>query len=166
MRRVFTVAVCAVAAALVLAAAGSAKTFKVNWNETKTFPGGYLSFHVTRIVVTATTWKVTASFTNHGKTTTLTIARGYPPAPNLSPFGLAYPVVAPGQRPTINTLQMSHASPSIPARFGPGKTWTGSFNGYGVLPKGKIIWVVLGFFIPGGNQRAGFNWITSHAFKL
>lgn len=47
-----------------------------------------------------------------------------------------------------------------------GKTWSGTFGGYGVLPKRKLISVAFGWFVPDEKRIEGFNWVTVNAFKL
>jgi hypothetical protein len=82
MRVYRIVAVAAVLAGITTTGVAVAATFsgqaqprvlKVSWNERKSFEHGYMSFHVSKITSSASSWSVTASFTNHSQYTITTI---------------------------------------------------------------------------------------------
>jgi hypothetical protein len=165
------------AAALLLVAvsvpAAQAKTLKVNWNERYSFAGsGFLTFHVTRIVVTPNTWQVAMSVANNSSYT-LDLSR--PPIQldskylhyldptfkgwggcgetNLGKqgFGLAkyaYKPAPDGGRGYggFLTLPWTHAKPSFPSKLKPNDTWTGTYSGAGRVPRTTELRLCFGLF--------------------
>jgi hypothetical protein len=168
--------------ALLAVPAAKAKTLKVNWREYKGLPTGRVDFHVTRIVVTATSWSVTATVANHSPYA-LDVSRpktfdskpyGGTWTGRDSGFGVAFFVPPSGAGETGGYLVRpnQHAQPGLPAKLGSNAIWTGTFTGRAKLPKRNDLRVSFGWFTissaptdRSGDVGQGFNWITDHTFR-
>jgi hypothetical protein len=181
------------AAALVLAVpTAQAKTLTVNWNEAYSFPGaGFLTFHVTKIVVTRTSWQVTMTVANKSPYT-LDVSR--PPLdtlPSIDPtfkgwggcgavnlgrqaFGLTK-YVPPGKGHTGGylTLPWTHAQPGFPSKLEPNDNWHGTYSGSGPVLRKTELRLCFGLFTitdaPSADKSdvgTYFSWMTRHTFQL
>jgi hypothetical protein len=153
-------------AALVVALAAvpsvSATTIRVKWNERKSLERGYVAFRVREIAVGAGTWRVKAQVTNRSPSRlriTQPVQPGYCIVRDTG-FGLCIPFGAGGW----TRLGPSFATPAIPRTLPPGRTWRGTLNGFGTLPRGRYVHVGFGIFNPAGQDP--FAWITDHGFRL
>jgi hypothetical protein len=157
--RAARLAVVPAALALVLAGGASAGVVQVNWNEqAKVKAKPAIAFHV-RALADKTKgkvsgWAVTASFTNR-TSKPLRISRNQ--------FGLALFKNAKATNPKDGTLMPALAfKPDLPAVLAPGKTWRGTFAGYGKPPEGAYVRVLFGWFSGPAVGGSGFNWLSDH----
>lgn len=147
------------------AGAAPIKTLRVNWNESTSFRAGTLTVHVSKIVVRSASWSVTGSFRNRSPVS-LQISRGYP---TLRTAGMSLLYPAPHKRGEFGAFTVLEArtfSPKLPTTLRGGAAWSGTFTGYGVLPRKKMIYVSFGYFNIVGSDEHGFHWVTNHSFRL
>lgn len=165
MTRVLTLFVLA---ALALAPAVQARTIKLNWVDRVTSDFGYqpMTFKVASVTITARAWSVRGSVTNRSKRA-VRIARPAPGYPQQYAFGLGWASACPPPNTAcrLDTRRWTYAKPALPSRLRPGQRWEGVFGGPGVVPRGTLVNVTFGRFVPAGETQ-GFNWITQRAFKL
>lgn len=184
----------ALAVALVLAApSAQAKTLTVNWTEAYSFPGsGFLTFHVTKIMVTPSNWQVTMTVANKSPYT-LDLSR--PPLAteqSIDPsfrgwggcgvvnlgrqgFGLTK-YVPPGRGHGTGgylTLPWTHAQPGFPSKLKPNDKWHGTYSGSGPVLRKTELRLCFGLFTIADAPNADksnvgtyFSWMTRHTFQL
>lgn len=183
-------------ALLLLVPSAQAKTLTVNWNEAYSFPNsGSLTFHVTKIAVTPTSWRVTMTMKNKSPNT-LEISR--PPldtVPYLDPkfkgwggcgavnlgkqaFGLTKYTYKPGPNGGRGlggylTLPWTHATPGFPSKLKPNASWRGTYSGAGPVPRKTELRLCFGLFTMTDAPSADkseigtyFSLMTRHTFKL
>jgi hypothetical protein len=171
-----------IALGLIAAPSAQAKTLKVDWREYSGLVGGQVNFRITKIVVTPTSWSVTATVTNNSP---YTLDVTNPPLLSSGPFqgmwstrsaGFGLVVYTPpkgtstggyGVRPS------NHASPSLPRKLSPKATWRGTFSGTTKVPKGNELRLSFGWFIisDAPSERKSyigtqFGLVTHHLFRL
>lgn len=171
-----------VAVALVAApAAADARTIKVDWREQKALRGGgALTFHVTRIVATPQSWRVTITIGNtSGAPVTLAPAGQTLAFPSPNPIwheGMAllelHRVVDANTGPNAHIEWWEHrattSTPPFPRSIRAHGSWTGTFGGSAHLVRGHSYALGLGAFVsqaPAGGGAIVF-WITDHSFTL
>lgn len=168
---------------VVVVPAAQAKTLKPNWREYKGLGTGQVDFRVTKIVVTATSWSVTATVANHSPYT-LNVSR---PQTFDSPiyrdvwtgrdsgFGIAFyvPPAHAGETGGYDVRPNQHAQPSLPTKLAANATWTGTFTGKTRLPKRNDLRISFGWFTisaaptdRSSDIGQSFNWITDHTFRV
>jgi hypothetical protein len=156
-RRDLVTAICAIAAAGLLAVPAFAAK-PLNWNETfKNVDGKVLNFRVTSITVTPTGWTARISFTNLSRQT---VHVG-------NEFGLAFFVNATTTKPVRATalLQATEFSPKRPSALKPGATWAGTIGGTGQLDTTATSGharILFGPFAGVPGQKTETYWITDH----
>jgi hypothetical protein len=185
------------AALLLLVPAAQAKTLTVNWNEAYSFPGsGFLTFHVSKIVVTPTNWHATMTMANKSP---YTLDVSTPPLgtaayidPNFKGWGgCGVTNLGRGQgfgltkyeyKPAKNgvrgiagylTLPWTHATPGFPSKLKPNTTWHGTYAGAGPVPKKTELRLCFGLFTitdaPSADKSqlgTYFSLMTRHTFQL
>lgn len=166
-------AIAALAAAPAAPSAG-ARTIKLNWVEQRSkayYADTPMTFKIRDVTLTARAWSLHASFTNHSE---LILKVGRPTgrgnfyAPYGFGLGWGQGLASGASTTTLETLKNNYARPAFPKELRPGQTWSGVFGGFGVPPKGLVIYVTFGLFYPPGAPNNGvkeFSWITQHAFK-
>jgi hypothetical protein len=179
MRRLVVVA----ALSLVLAPAAGAKTLKVNWHESKAVGAGRVDFHVTKIVVAARRWSVTAEVANRSPYA-LRVAQPKAMEANGTVwsrdagFGVAYRSTDPncvpvqGCVPGLWAFRAATGTPTLPASLAAGATWSGTFSGTAKLPHRTDLRLTFGYFTVTAAPDAdvayvgtSFNWVTDHTFR-
>ena len=155
MRRVLLPAV---AAALLVAPAASARNINVNWREQVTLDGErVMRLHVDAIAFRPGRWAVRLSFTNTSPRT-LTVLRNN--------FALAvYPPRA--RNPCrFQPLFASTFWPQRPDRLAPGDTWRGVFSGRAEIPDQGSLRVIVSWFSGGPPSFPRFGWLTDHVYDI
>ena len=163
MRRALLVAL----VALVVAPAADAQTFNVDWREQKVTGGRPVSFRITRIVITPTSWSLRLSIRN-GTRAALKVTTPAPmttPIPHLS---VVRKEQYRGETALVDDHRVAHDPPPsrLPRSIAKGATWSGTISGTGKMRHGRYV-VGLGWFEPldpaaGGS---GFYWITDHSVR-
>jgi hypothetical protein len=148
--------------ALVLAVGASAGVVQVNWNEQATLHAKpVIAFHVLALADQTkgktSGWAVTASVTNRSSK---------PLHVSGKQFGLALFGDATSTNPKAALLLPALAfKPKLPAVLAPGKTWRGTFAGYGKPPEGAYVRVLFGWFSGPAVGGPGFNWLSDHVHR-
>jgi len=160
-RRVFSSVLAATAVAAGLATAG-ASAKPLHWNESfSDSKGRVLSFQVTSLTVTQTTWTAHVSYTNLSKQT---VQVG-------NTFALAFFADAKTTNPSNASalVKATSFSPSRPTKLAPGATWSGTIGGSGTLETAATSGyarLVFGPFTGVPGQKQAIYWITDHSAKI
>jgi hypothetical protein len=137
------------------------QTVRLGWHEncgTATRP---LPVETRRVAVGERRWRVELALRNE---TGATLGVIRPHAPGETLFGLA-PYRTTSLREVRQRAQTAEAkprtyadrfSPAPPRLLSPGERWSGSFSGFGRLPRAVPIRVVLGRFVVSGTVPRGF----------
>ena len=164
MKRVVLVAL----AAFVVVPAAGAKTFNVDWREQKVTGGRPVSFRITRIVITPTSWSLRLSIKN-GTEAALKVT-----TPPLFTTPIKFLIISRREQYRGETAlvdddhRVTHDPPAsqLPKSIAKGATWSGTISGTGKMRHGRYV-VGLGWFEPldpaaGGS---GFYWVTDHSVQ-
>lgn len=151
---------------LLLVPSAGARTIALNWTEHTTAPDPSIVFKVRSVTVTGRKWTVRASLSNRSDKRIQVVRGTMLDTPPQYGFAILVPVPQCPRgvscRPIANTA--TRASPRLPTSLAPGQTWSGTFGGIAVLPKGYLLWISMGhFLVPGGRD---FSWVSQHAFRL
>ena len=179
MKRLVVVAL----AALAVVPTGNAKTIKVSWHEQKVLGDGALTFNVTKVVLTPTSWAVTATITNR---TGARVEIDPTPKPQPAIVGLlADPHVYPGGMALVYlhskpkkwyydsdrtwwSFNMKASTPGMPKALADGASWTGTFRGSAKVARGIDYRVGFGLFSVSDPKvgESRFMWISDHSVRL
>ena len=162
------VAAAPAASAQPLATEAKPLVIRLNWVDRTTLDFGYqpMTFKVTSVTISPAAWSVRASVTNRWSRP-IRIARPIDTHPPQYAFGLGW---APKCEPPsiscpLDVRRRTYTKPTLLNTLRPGQTWTGVFGGPGRPPRGRLINVTFGYFVPAGKSD-GFSWISQRAFKL
>jgi peptide/nickel transport system permease protein len=149
--------------------AGPVQSVPAGWTETKVLPGGRMIFRVRSIRAGRSGWLVRGSVENRSRRT-FEIEKGFG-----SPTAAGFSVLVPGAL-GLRVFSATAVRPEVPVTLAPGGVWAGSFAGTGRLPRGTLMWVGFGYFLPAGAAGPsqgqvspgdpGFNWFTTNSFRL
>lgn len=165
---------------LLFVSPAAAKTLRVNWTEYHSFGDGQATFHITKVVITPTSWSATASVTNRSSLTlsvTKPPTQTYPTIKGLwdqrnSGFGVAFQVPASSSGSGGYFVRpATFATPALPTTLAPGATWRGTFGGTAKLPRRNDLRLSFGSLaVTKASQSAWigqtFNRITDHTFRI
>lgn len=168
------------AVALAAPSSAFAKTLHVNWREQKILAtGGAITFHVTKIVVTPTSWAATVEIANGSPSPLDVYPQGLPPIPNpIRPFwrdGFALlqdaVVVAPQDHTRHHELWQllpTSSKPALPRVLAADARWSGTFGGTGKLKQRVQYRLGFGIFVSRDPDTGGASilWVTDHTFTL
>lgn len=154
--------------ALVAAPAAGAKTFKVDWREQKMVSDRAVSFRITKITITPSSWSVTLSIRN-GTRAPLRVTTPAPMTTPIPTLSVSRKDQYRGETALVDTDHgVAHDPPpaQLPRSIAKGATWTGAIGGTGKMRRGRYV-VGLGWFDPldpaaGGR---GFYWVTDHSIR-
>jgi len=134
-----------------------ARTIPLGWKEKLASAGKTaMVFKVTSLTVDGSSWSVKASVAN--RTTKAVKIR--------KRFGIGL-FESEEQYEGYTVLRASAYAPKLPARLGPGKTWSGTFRGTGILLPGTLVRVIFATFVaPLLPGKTDFDWITDDWVRL
>lgn len=165
-RRSITVAAALWVALAVAVPPASAKTINLNWTERLPNQSPFLpmTFTVRSVALTKNAWAVHATVTNRSKKTIQLVAP-IDTNPQQFTFGLAYFHSGCPSNATcwLDVLQATYAKPRLPRTLQPGGSWSGTFGGPKLPPKGKGINVTFGYFSVSRNRS--YSYVTQHEFR-
>jgi hypothetical protein len=149
------------------ASTASAKTVRLNWAERMTGDYGYLpmTFKVRSVDLRRNAWAARASVTNRSRRT-IRVVRPTDTYPQQFGFGLAHgyvPDCPSNARCGLAVLRATYARPRLPQALRPGQTWSGTFGGPGLPPRGWPVNVTFGYFFVSRQQR--FSYVTQRSFR-
>ncbi len=152
--------------ALISVPSAQARTITLNWVERTGSDYGYqpMTFKVKSVMLGKNAWSVRATLVNRSLYTYKIV----PPVVNDTPSHYAFSLLwdsdcpPPANSCRLEELRATSFKPSLNT-LGRGRTWTGTFGGPGLPPRGKLIYVGFGYFFASAKVR--FDWVTQHGFK-
>lgn len=146
--------------------AASAKTIRLNWSERLAGQSGFLAmtFNVRSVTIGKKAWSVRARVTNRSKST-VQIVPPIDTSPQQFGFGLAFfhPSCPRGATCGLDVLQATYSKPHLPRALRPGGSWSGTFGGPKLPPRGAGISVTFGYFYVSRNVHFGYS--TNREFR-
>ena len=141
----------------------------LNWRESTGKPGERVIVRIDTLTVREGGWSVRASLEND---TAAPLFIGRPHTDERATFALVTAASTRGRGSVPTGLIASEYSPELPRILDPGKGWSGTFSGAGVMRDGTRVRIAFGtFWAYGGVRIAGrrrmlFRVFTDHAVTL
>lgn len=123
-----------------------------------------MSFNVRSVTIGKNAWSVRARVTNHSKST-IQIVQPIDTNPQQFGFGLAFfhPACPRGVTCGLDVLRATYSKPHLPRTIRPGGSWSGTFGGPKLPPRGTGISVTFGYF--NAPRGVHFGYTTNREFR-